>query len=111
MSQPTKYVRLEFEEALNAKKQFLSSELNLLQTAKRVRNYKILRKKEIAVKNKLKTALRILRTKMSSIQTSLPEQEKLKAPKTRIKRIKTQADQNIKQELQDIQDKLAKLGQ
>ena len=43
----TRHIKLDYEEALHAKKQILSTELNLLQTSKKIRNYKVLRKKEL----------------------------------------------------------------
>ena len=61
----TRHVKLSYEEALDAKKQFLSSELNLLHTIRKLKNYKLLRRKEIAVKNNLKTKLASLKTKIN----------------------------------------------
>jgi len=71
----TRHVKLGYEEALNAKKQILSAELNLLQTAKRVRNYKILRKKELTTKIKLKTGLKALKTKLNALKLTFPKEE------------------------------------
>jgi len=105
----TRHVKLDYEEALNAKKQLLSIELNLLQTAKRVRNYKLLRKKELSLKNKLKTALRALRTKINSLQTTLPEEEEPTKIKTIKKTIEKRKNQDIKKQLEEIEEKLAGL--
>lgn len=105
----TRYVKFDYQEALEAKKQLLSSELNLLQTAKRVQNYKVLRKKELRTKTKLKTALRNLQAKIKALQSSLPEQETQEPQKKPIKKIKDQQEQNIQEQLQEIQDKLEKM--
>ena len=99
----TRHVKLDYEEALNAKKQILSAELNLLQTEKRVRNYKILRKKELITKTKLRTALKSLRTKINSIRLTLPEE----GEKMEIKAIKKRAE---KRKNKDIKKQLIKQG-
>ena len=74
-----KHVKFEYEETLNAKKNLLYSELNLLQTAKRVRNYKLLRKKELELKNRLNVYLKSLNAKLNFIQSAFPEKEKSKS--------------------------------
>ena len=61
----TRHVRLNYEEALFAKKQFLSSELNILHIIKKIKHYRILRKKEHTLKTKLKTSLKSLNTKIN----------------------------------------------
>jgi hypothetical protein len=106
----TRHIKLDYEEALTAKKQLLSSELNILQTTKKVRNYKVLRKKEIATKTKLKTAITSIKTKINHLQTLLPDQDiKISKHKTRKTRIQKQEKQSIQKELEDIQGKLEKL--
>ena len=50
----TRHVRLDYGEALNAKKQLLSFEINLIYANKNLSKYRALRKKEFALKNKLK---------------------------------------------------------
>lgn len=104
-----RYVKLDYEQALNVKKHFLSAELNILQTAKKVKNYKILRKKELITKTKLKTALRNLKTKINSIQSTFPKQEMPEISKKREKKMKKKQEQDIQEQLQDIQEKLARL--
>ena len=105
----TKYIKMDFEETLEAKKQLLFAELNIIKTAKRVRNYKILRKRESTTKNKLKIALKTLKTKINLIKSDFPQEEMPQIPKTREKRKQELQEQDIKQELQEIQDKLARL--
>ena len=105
----TKYIRFNHEQALNAKKQFLSAELNILQTAKKVKNYKILRKREVITKTKLKTALRNLKTKINVLQSTFPEQEMPEPSKKKEKKIKKKQEQDIQEQLQEIQEKLARL--
>ena len=63
----TRHVRIDYEEALDAKKQLLSSEMNVLNIAKKIKAYRVLRKKELAAKTRLRTALVSLRTKINLI--------------------------------------------
>ena len=42
----TRHIKLDYEEALLAKKQLLTTELNLLNLLKKVKNYRALRKRE-----------------------------------------------------------------
>ncbi len=105
-----KYIKFDYQEALEAKKQLLSSEFNLLQTAKRVRNYKILRKRELITKNKLKTALRNLRAKINALQSTFPQEEMPRPLKKTVAKAKKKQEQNIQEQLQDIQEKLARLS-
>jgi len=106
----TRHVKLNYDEALFAKKQLLSTELNFLQTVKKIRTYKQLRKKEIATKNKLRTGFKVLKTKLNLIQSSFPDEEK--APKkivSRVKKVEKKQKEDIKRQLDDIKSKLAKL--
>jgi hypothetical protein len=106
----TRHIKLNFEEALNAKKQLLSIELNILHAVKKVKSYKILRKKEIASKNKLKMNAKSLNSKLNLILSTFPEEEgKPKSSKKRKKRKDEKENQDIKEELDEIKEKLSKL--
>lgn len=105
----SKHLKLEYEEALSAKKQLLSMELNLLQTEKRVRNYKLLRKKELALKNFLKSSLRELRMKISSEESTLPAEEEPFKIRIIKKSIENRKQQDIQHQLEEIQEKLESL--
>ena len=106
----TRHIKLNFEEALNAKKQLLSIELNLLHTIKKVKAYKILRKKEITSKNNLKTSIKTLDSRINLILSSFPNEEsKLKTSKKRKQRKKEKENKKIKKELEEIKEKLSKL--
>lgn len=105
----TKYIKLEYEESLETKKNLLSSQLNLLRTSKNLRNYKILRAKEIAIKNKLNVSLKNLKAKISLIQSTFPEREKSNIPYKKERIIELNKQQNIQKQLEDIQGKLARL--
>ena len=105
----TRHIKLDYEEALNAKKQLLSSELNILQTMKRVKDYRALRKKELITKNKVKTAMTSLKAKLNLILSTFPVEEEKPKITTRIKRINQEQNQNISNELEDIKSRLAEL--
>jgi len=105
----TRHIKVGYEEALSAKKQLLSGELNLLHIMKRIKSYKMLRKKEITTKNKLKISITSLKSKLNLIQSKFPEQE-IKLQNFRRKEITTEKDENIKDQLDEIKSKLAKLG-
>lgn len=106
----TKHVKFNYEEALEAKKELLSAELGLIELAKRIKNFKTLRKRELSAKDKLKTALKNIKVKIKLIHSTFPPEE---VPKTKQeikeKKIKRQHEQNIKDELQEIEEKLASL--
>jgi DNA-directed RNA polymerase alpha subunit len=107
----TRHVKLDFEEALNAKKDLLSSQLNILHTLKKIKAYGILRKKELVQKNKLRISMKSLNVKVNSFLSSLPreEQEKEIPLKKQRKRKQEKEKRNIKKELEEIKEKLAKL--
>jgi hypothetical protein len=106
----TRYIKLEYEEALVAKKQLLSTELNLLETQKIVRDYKFLRKKELILKNYLRRCLRELRAKINSERSTMPEEEEPIKTKIRKSTEKRRHD-DIQRQLEEIQEKLARLQQ
>lgn len=105
----SRYIKLDYEEALSTKKQLLSLELNLLQTEKRVRNYKLLRKKELAMKNFLKKSLREVRMKISSEESTLPREEEPVRIRVIKSGIEKRKQQDIQRQLEEIQEKLERL--
>lgn len=107
----TRYVRLNYEQALSAKKELLSSELNSLAIAKKIREYKSLRRKEFILKKKLKTALSSLRIKTSLILANFPREDlKITKPKSKQRKKEKGPEIGLHNELEEIKKKLAKLG-
>jgi|SRR3989344_5318864 len=106
----TRHIKIGYEEALNSKKQLLTTQLNLIQTIKKIKTYNFLRKKEIAAKNELKTSLLSLKSKISLIQSTFPEEnlQKLKI-KNQTKKIEKKNPKNLQSELEEIKKKLEKL--
>ncbi|MFA7707505.1 MAG: hypothetical protein WCX73_01000 [Candidatus Pacearchaeota archaeon] len=104
----TRHVRLDYAQTLSAKKELLSSEIDLIYTAKALSKYKQLRKKEFILKNQLKISLAMLKIKLNLLSSTFPV---TKRP-TQVKRIikkETIEEKNLSEELQDIQTKLARL--
>ena len=112
------HVKLEYGEALESKRDVLSSEMNLLRIAKTIKNYRILRTEELKTKSKLSRKLKEIITNIKKIQTTLP---KLKIPeilnkdreieepdKSKIK--ERQFDDSLESQLQEIQEKLKSIG-
>jgi len=107
----TRHVRLDYEQALSAKKQLLTSEINLLHILKKIRTYKLLRKKELTLKSGLRVRLKSLKTKINSIYSYLPtEGQKTVKIKRRKKIVEKSAERGIQGELEDIKRKLARLS-
>jgi len=112
------HVKLEYGEALQSKRDVLSSEMSLLRIAKTIKNYHILRTEELKTKSKLHRRLKEIITNVKKMQTTLP---KLKIPeilkkdreieepkKVQVK--KKQYDDSLESQLQEIQDKLKSIG-
>jgi len=106
----TRYVKLNYEEALSSKKELLSSEINVLQITKKLKEYRKLRKREFASKTKLKTSLSILKTKINLLLSSFPEGE-ADTPKPKKKKKEKSVDKGLQDELEEIQKKLTRLHQ
>ena len=68
------HVKLEYSQALEAKRDILSLELNMINIAKRIRNYQKIREKEMREKNKLKTALAEVKNNIKKIESIWPRE-------------------------------------
>ena len=106
------HVKFEYEEALQSKKEVLSSEMTLLKIAKIIKEYRFLRLEELKLKLKLHRRMKETITNMRKLQTILPTLEILKKDED-IKKVdkikKTQYD-GLEYQLQEIQDKLKSLS-
>jgi hypothetical protein len=110
------YIKLEYDEGIQVKKQFLSSQMLLLNLAKRIGSYRRVRKQELLKKTFLKRALRKNINHFNFVISELPLP---KIEKTRIRFEREFKPENlaelkkrktIEQELEDIQEKLKKLS-
>ncbi len=113
------HVKLEYEEAVQSKKDILSSEINLLKIMKVIRKYHFLRLKELKTKSKLHRNIKEMIINIKKTQSTLP---KLKIPEIlqkgrpieeteKLETIKKPYyDQDLESQLRDIQEKLKSIG-
>jgi len=106
----TRHIRLDYDQALLAKKHLLSSELNLLRTTRKINTYKLLRKREHILKTKLKSNINILKSKINFLQSYLPKDKRDSQMKIKPIQTKNKDNPNIQDELANIKAKLAELG-
>lgn len=112
------HIKLDYEKAIESKKQLLSSEINLLHVMKSMKNYSILRKREITIDNKIKSDMSSIRLMISQLNSAFPRQSigprTILKTETKIKEIKKimkpERKSDFQKELEDIQAKLARLG-
>lgn len=108
----TKHIRMDQEEVISTKKEILHSQINTIHLIKRIRNYKILRRKEFILRSKLKQEMGFLRSKVNLIISTLPKEASEKQIKEVKKEsfVKEKVNNDFQKELDDIKAKLAKLG-
>lgn len=119
------HIGLEYGDALYAKKEVLSLQINLLELLKNFKNYRAARRRELILKSRFKGELDLLREGAAKVQESFPEEKEeeeevkiiqkgiRKIPKKQEKRVKkTEAGEykDIETQLQEIKGKLARLG-
>ncbi|MBU2052633.1 MAG: hypothetical protein KJ721_00110 [Nanoarchaeota archaeon] len=113
------HIKLEHDEALQSKRDILSSQMNLLRIAKTIKQYSILRKEEFDLKSKLLKDITETKIGLGKLQRTLPT---LKIPdilkkhhgdikpdkkEKKIVSVKERRyDDNVEGQLQEIQDKL-----
>jgi len=109
------HIKLEYQEALEAKKDILSSEMNLLRIAKKIKKYREFREEELELKLELFKKIKETKANIGKLQKTLPT---LKIPEilkkyqedTEIigikKTTKEKPYDDLEYELQKIKDKL-----
>ena len=108
------YVKLEYEDAIQSKKNILSLEMDLLKTIQTIKTYHESRTEELQLKIKLHKKIKTLLLEIKRLQKNLPE---LKIPKI-LKEHEIEEtipkekhhDNNIESQLMKIQEKLDSLG-
>ena len=103
-----RYVALNSSQQTYAKKGLLQSEMNLLNTIKRYRRYKKLRKEELALKSMLKRTITELQDAMRKLDASLPEMQEYRSRPTKITKT-GQKRKDIEHEIAEIKRKIAQL--
>ena len=107
----TKHIRMNQEEVIFAKKEILHSQINTLHLIKRLRNYKILRRKELNIRTKLKQEMGFLRSKINLMISTMPREASEKQTRgiQRESPFKEKVNNDLQKELDDIKAKLARL--
>lgn len=118
------HIRLDYPQAVNLKRETLLLEKSLLQIINCSRAYNQLRKKEFIIKSKVKKSLEEIEKILFALDQDLPQEDLIemglenpksklrtqeifsKTPKIRIEKKKS----DIEVQIQEIQDKLARLG-
>ena len=103
----TRHIKLDYEEALDAKKQLLNCQLNLLNIVKRLRAYGALRGQERGLKGDLRGELGGLRSKLNLVLSTFPIEGKKVKKKVSVE---GKGQRSAQEELEAIRKKLSKLG-
>jgi len=67
------HIKLEYEEAINSKKNLLSAEMNSLKIAKIIGRYRELRLLEFEIKSRIYTKMKEIKANIKRLQALLPE--------------------------------------
>ena len=105
-----RHIKYESKEAIEAKKEILSSQIEMINLLKAIQNYKQLRTLEAKKKLELKSKLNEFVAKMLAIKKHLPKE---KLPEIEIKEEKVMNQEqtiSLENELKSIQERLAKLN-
>lgn len=102
------YIRIDYGESIEQRRQLLSSEINLINLIKRINNFKKLRKQELMEKLALRTLIRKSLLKMNMLMRELPgvEMPKISAQE---KKVEIRKKSHLDEELSEIKEKLSKL--
>jgi hypothetical protein len=118
------HVRVNYNEAVSAKKDILNCEKEFLEIIRHIRAYDSLKKKEISLKNKVKKEISELRLIITKIQENLPKtEERLRFDKNKKEEISRKPSEerktivkpkkkedHLETELREIQEKLDRLN-
>ncbi len=120
-STETIYLKFEYDEAINSKRDALFFQASLVNIAKIIREYKKLRKEELKLKSQLYNKLKKLKTSINRINKSFPkvktpsfleeeEEPKKKSKGKKKKEEKPKVSSDLEKELQKIQRKIQELN-
>lgn len=115
------HIKFEYENALEARRELLSTQMEILEFLKRFRDYKDLRRRELILKSRLKNELASLNSETIRLQDALPKDEDeeemkeiqkitRKKHKEMIREAKSREHKDIERELEDIKEKLEQLS-
>jgi hypothetical protein len=111
------HVKIDYMEAIQSKKDLLSSERDFIRVLKTMKKYNLLRKEELNTRLRMQNKMKDLKINLGKLSEILP---KLKIPKILKKneeqeekplKIKQESkDRDLESQLRDIQERLRKLG-
>lgn len=114
------HIKLEQGEAMQRKKEVLSSEIELLKTISSMKRYQLLRSQELALKISLYKKIKIVLANIRKLEKTLPKMkipailkhhEEKQAPTIKTPRKERKIYSNdIEAQLKEIQDRLKELG-
>jgi hypothetical protein len=120
------HIQLTYDEALQAKRNILTSQASLLRILQTIRRYHPLRLEEISMKLKLKKNLKEIKEEISKLQLTVPkvkipeilrkgskpeEENEIDEAETQIAKAKVKRhDNSIEAQLQEIQSRLSSLN-
>jgi len=111
------HIKFEYWEAVQSKKDLLSSEMNLLKVGRTIKKYHSFRNKELKSKIKLHKKVKEIKSNLNKLHTLLPKikiPEILKDEETgelKIKEPKKEVyEKDIENQLQEIQNRLKSLS-
>jgi len=108
------HVGIDYTEALEGKKSLLALEMDFLRLSRIIREFHILRNRELILKNKLRLSFASLKNNLVETQNALPETPEAKKldlkSKQKKSKIREKYSKGIEFQLQEIKEKLASLG-
>lgn len=115
------HVKIDYEEALQSKRDILASEKDILQILKTLKRYHLLRKEELTLKLKLQVKIKELELNLKKLSETLPKVKTSPLPKkeeskdgkatTATPKTKEEKEEDdLEKQLREIQDKLRSLN-
>ncbi len=115
------HVKIDYEEALQSKRDILASEKDILQILKTLKRYHLLRKEELTLKLKLQVKIKELKLNLKKLSETLPKVKTSPLPKkeeskdgkatTATPKTKEEKEEDdLEKQLREIQDKLRSLN-
>ncbi len=106
------YLKLEYSESVYSKKNILSAEMSLLNIAKIIKKYQLLREEEFILRTQIYKLMKEINATIRKTKTSMPSikiSEKQKPEEIQIRKRKIEDNQDLEKQLQEIQEKLREL--
>ncbi|MBU1129296.1 MAG: hypothetical protein KJ949_01545 [Nanoarchaeota archaeon] len=114
------HVKINYEEAVDSKKEILSLQMNLLKVLRAIKNFGYLRTDELNQKTNFSKKIKSIKSDISKIQILLPKSEVpekyKKKPEIKHREIKEkliekrESEDDLDMQLREIQEKLRAIG-